>query len=234
MKRLGILLDAVVAIRQMGGGKTPDPLHVISMLEMAGVDSIVYTMMQTGAAEERDLRMLKETIHSHFNLRLVPTMENAQAAIQAKAEMVTMIDRDSTSIRSVNAVEKEALLAPIVSFLRTNGIVVNMLVDTDANQLRTAARMGCDYVELNTDKYTGAASLTLMEQELENMKAMAMAAKKLTLSVTLSGHINHNNIRELLDIEEIEEINIGHSVFARALFVGLDQAVRDFATLIKK
>lgn len=234
MKRLGIIVDAIAALRHMGGGNFPDPVHAIAMIEMAGADSIVYTLQGAAASKEpRDVKILKDCIHSHFNLRIVPTQEMIQLAVNARAEMVTLIGREETGTKSLAVAQNESALIPLVQSLRANGIVVNALVEPDAVQIKSAVKIGCDYVELNAEKYVRADSLTLMEQELENIKAIAMAAVKLNLGVMASGNLDYTNVRDLLKIDEIEEINVGHPVVSRALFVGLDQAVRDFIAIVK-
>lgn len=234
MKRLGIIVDAIAALRHMGGGNFPDPVHAIAMIEMAGADSIVYTLQGAAASKEpRDVKILKDCIHSHFNLRIVPTQEMIQLAVNARAEMVTLIGREETGTKSLAVAQNESALIPLVQALRANGIVVNALVEPDAVQIKSAVKIGCDYVELNAEKYVRADSLTLMEQELENIKAIAMAAVKLNLGVMASGNLDYTNVRDLLKIDEIEEINVGHPVVSRALFVGLDQAVRDFIAIVK-
>lgn len=234
MKRLGIIVDAIAALRHMGGGNFPDPVHAIAMIEMAGADSIVYTLQGAAASKEpRDVKILKDCIHSHFNLRIVPTQEMIQLAVNARAEMVTLIGREETGTKSLGVAQNESALIPLVQALRANGIVVNALVEPDAVQIKSAVKIGCDYVELNAEKYVRADSLTLMEQELENIKAIAMAAVKLNLGVMASGNLDYTNVRDLLKIDEIEEINVGHPVVSRALFVGLDQAVRDFIAIVK-
>ena len=234
MKRLGIIVDAIAALRHMGGGNFPDPVHAIAMIEMAGADSIVYTLQGAAASKEpRDVKILKDCIHSHFNLRIVPTQEMIQLAVNARAEMVTLIGREETGTKSLGVAQNESALIPLVQSLRANGIVVNALVEPDAVQIKSAVKIGCDYVELNAEKYVRADSLTLVEQELVNIKAIAMAAVKLNLGVMASGNLDYTNVRDLLKIDEIEEINVGHPVVSRALFVGLDQAVRDFIAIVK-
>lgn len=234
MKRLGIIIDAVAELRNLGGGHFPDPVHAIGMIEMAGADSIVYTLKGSASTlEPRDVKILKDCIHSHFNLRIVPTPEMVQLAIGARAEMVTLVAQEDKVVKSVSIEQNENQLIPLVQSLRNNGVVVNALIEPDAVQIRSAVKIGCDYVELNAGKYVNADNLTLMEQELENIKAMAMAAVKLNLGVMISGNLDYANVRDILKIEEIEEINVGHPVISRALFVGLDQAVRDFAAIIK-
>ncbi len=234
MKRLGIIIDTVTGMRQLGGGHFPDPVHAIGMIEMAGADGIVYTLRGNAATlEPRDIKILKDCIHSHFNLRITPTVEMVQLAVGARAEMVTLVSQEDGAIKSIAVEANEHALIPLVQSLRHNGIVVNALIEPDAVQIKSTVKIGCDYVELNAEKYVNADNLTLMEQELENLKAMAMAAAKLNVGVTVSGNLDYANVRDILKIDEIEEINVGHPVIARALFVGLDQAVRDFAAIVK-
>ncbi len=115
-----------------------------------------------------------------------------------------------------------------INHLRQKGIIVNALVDPDAEQLKAAVRLHFDYIEFNTGRYIGADTLTGMEQELENMKALAMTAAKFSLSVMAGGDMDVGQIRGIRMINEIEEVNIGQPLFNRSLFVGLHQAVKDF------
>lgn len=234
MKRLGIHIDPVLLLRERSGTRMPDPLSAIAMIELAGVDSIVYTLPDRITPPiERDLRLLKEAIHTHFNLRLRPETSEVQMAIDARAEMATFVGMDGGRVVSLQADQMESTLTALVRMLRQAGAVVNVLIEPDAHQIKSAATAGCDYVELNANRYVHAESLTLMEQELDNLKTMALAAAKLKLGVTLSGDLDYSNVRALTLIEEIEEINVGHSIIHRALFFGYDQAIRDFAALLK-
>jgi pyridoxine 5-phosphate synthase len=234
VRRLGINIDNIVALREFGGGHLPDPVHAITMIEMAGADSIVYTLNDAATeAQTRDLKILRDCIHSHFNLRLAPSTENIQRAVQAKAEMVTFIQHEAAQIGSVNITQNENHWTSLIGSLRSAGIVVNALIDPDAQQIKSALKAGFDYIELNAGRFVASESLTRMEQELENLKAVSMAASKLNLGVTVSGKLNYTSVREILKIDAIEEINIGHAVIARSLFVGFDQAVRDLISIIK-
>ncbi len=234
MKRLGVILDAITALRGLHDGQTPDPLHAVALLELAGADGIVYTLNPEDANSKRDLSVLRASIHSHFNLRITPMLANIDAAKESRAEMVTFIEMNHGVVSSVNITEKEVPLAAMISELRSAGIVVNVLIQSDAQQIKSAAKINCDYIELNAEKMTTANSITLMEQEIENIRSIAMAARKVNLGVSVSGPLDYNNIHSILSIPEIEEINIGHAIMARALFCGMDQAVRDFLNLIKK
>ncbi len=233
MKRVGINIDSVVALREFGGGKVPDPIHVIAMLEAAGVDSIVYTLPGTPSTSvDRDLPLLKESVHSHFNLRLAVSEAAVRKATAAGAEMVTLIGWEGHRSTSIDLVRDESVVRGTVQGLRQAGIVVNALVEPDANQLKAAVQTGCDYVELHAHRFVHAESIPMMEQELDNLKVMALAAAKLKLGVTLSGDLDYTNLRSVLGIEELEEINVGHAVISRALFFGVDRAVRDLVALV--
>ncbi len=233
MKRVGINIDGIAALRQMNDGQTPDPLHAIALLELAGVDGIVYTHNPSDPNSKRDLQVLRAATHTHFNMRITPDLASITVAKEARAEMVTLFEMRNGIISGVNIAEKEIPITAMVTELREAGIVVNILIPTDAQQIKSAAKVNCDYVDLYAEKMATAESLTLLEQEIENIHTMAMAARKLNLGVSISGPINFTNIRSILTIPEIEEINVGQAILARALFCGLDQAVRDFLHLVK-
>ncbi len=234
MKRLGITIDPIVALREWGGTRTPDPLSAIAMMELAGVDSVVYTLPEHPSPQvDRDLRLLKDIIHSHFNLRIGPEAAAVQKAVEARAEMVTLVGFENGRATGVRVEAHEQTLAGYVRTLRAAGAVVNILIEPDAHQIKAATRFGCDYVDFFVNRYVHADSMTLMEQELENLRAMALAAAKLKLGVSVSGDLDYNNVRPILDIGEIEEINVGDSILNRALFFGYDQAIRDFTAILK-
>ncbi|NUM80642.1 pyridoxine 5'-phosphate synthase [bacterium] len=232
MKRLGIEIDAIVRMREFGDQTTPDPIHAITMIEMAGADGIVYTASEKpSSAEERDLRILRDCVHTHFNLRIPMSETMITKAIQARPEMVTLIQSGHQS-GPINLLGQEGAIQTAVDKLRQSGAVTNVLIAPSVDQIKAAVKIGVDYVELHTASYATADSLSKMEQELETLKTIAMAASKLNLGVSASGSLHYGNLRPIMLIEAIEEINIGHSICARALLVGLDKAVRDVIDII--
>lgn len=212
----------------------PDPVQIISVLEMAGVDSIVYTARgDKNGLEERDLSILHHCIHSHFNLRIIPSESMVQTAIRSRASMVTFIHQNDQKISSIDLTRQEDVLLNQINTLRQKGIIVNALVDPDAEQLKAAVRMHFDYIELNLSRYIRADNITAMEQELENMKVLSLSAAKFNLSVMAGGDPDCNHLRGIRMISEIEEINTGQALFNRSLFVGLHQAVKDFISALQ-
>lgn len=212
----------------------PDPVQVISSLEMAGADSIVYTPAgRVPALAERDLAVLHHCIHSHFNLRLEPDESMVATALKAQASMVTMIGRLNGKTVSVDLKNKEDQLAPMIHTLRQKGIIVNALIDTDADQLKAAVRLHLDYIELNAVRYVQSDNLNTMEQELENLRTLAMTAARFNVSVMLGGELDYPQLRGITMIKEIEEVNVGQPLFNRSLYVGLHQAVKDFIEALR-
>lgn len=233
VKRIGIDIDTIVRLRDWSGKKTPDPVHVIALLEAAGVDSIVYTLRNEETAyTARDMGLLHECIHSHFNLRFYPGESSVQTALKSKAGMLTIVDFDGPNVTAINLLSKESAVAPMISYLRGKGAIVSALIEPSADQIKAAVRMQCDYVELDTSKYSGAENLGDMERELENLKIIAAATAKYNIGIIASGNLDMTNIQSIADIPEIEEINVAQTFFNRAILVGISHAVKDFKSLV--
>lgn len=234
MKRLGVCLDSITLLREKSGDTTLDPVHCIALLELANVDSVVYTLFGTGSKNEvRDLKILRDCIHSHFNLRIEPSEQTVQLAIHAKAEMVTLLQASEHSITSIDLTAAEDYLSQLVTSLRNQGIVVNALIEPDATQIKAAVRIGADYVDLHAQRFIRADSMALMEQEVDNLKSMTAAAAKLKLGVSMTGDFSLQSLREVSAFEELEEINIGYSTFGRAVMLGIEPAVREMMNALK-
>lgn len=233
MKRIGIDIDAIVKLREWAGKKTPDPVHVIALLETAGVDSIVYTLTgEPSTGVMRDLSLLYECIHTHFNLRFYPHEQSVQTALKSRAGMLTIVDFEENRIKPVDLQAKESAVSPMISYLRGKGAIVNVLVDPSAEQIKAAVRMQCDYIELNTAKYANAENLADMERELENLKIIATTTAKYNMGVMASGDLELTSLKPVAEIPEIEEINFGSTLINRAILNGLSQAVKDYKALL--
>ena len=124
-------------------------------------------------------------------------------------------------------------LTEVINNLHTHNIVVSMFIDADIYQIKASSRVGADYVELHTGEYANAADLNSMNEELEKLKSMAAAAEKLGLGVSAGHGLNYQNVRDVAQIPQIEELNIGHSIISRAVLVGMERAVREMLALIR-
>jgi pyridoxine 5-phosphate synthase len=140
--------------------------------------------------------------------------------------MVTLLPSVPNEQTSLNVSENLEFIEDVVEVLRANNIVSSILIDPDAGQIRAAARAGVDYVQLNTLPLSSVEDLGTLSDQIENIRSVSMAANKLGLGVSVGYGLNYQNIRELLDISTIEEINIGRAIIARSLLIGIEKAVQ--------
>jgi pyridoxine 5-phosphate synthase len=229
LKRLGVSLDSVVEMRNAAEGRQPDPLHIIPFLEQNGVESIVYT---TGTGESQEVLLLHAVVHTHLNLR-IPALPDALAvATAAKPGMVTLISRlPQQQTGPVGLLELSDRLHGMVQELRQNNIVTSIRVEPRVDDVKSAVKLGFDYVELDAGRLVRSSSIPEMEMELDTLRNLASAAAQLHVGVAVGGAIDLNTLRLLSRIDHVEEINVGHALFARALYKGLEQAVKDFVSI---
>lgn len=230
LKRLGVSLDSVVEMRNASGGRQPDPLHVIPFLEQNGVESIVFS---TGTGESREVMLLHAVVHTHLNLRIPAHPDALSMVTAAKPGMVTMISRlPQQQTGPVSLSESSDRLQGMVQELRQNNIVTNILVEPRVDDVKNAVKLGFDYVELDAGRLVRSSSIPELEMELETLRNLASAAAQLHVGVAVGGAIDLNTLRLLSRIDHVEEINVGHALFARALYKGLEQAVKDFVSIV--
>lgn len=237
MIRLGVNIDHVATVREARGGREPDPVAAAVLVEMAGGDGIVMHLREDRRhMKDRDLPLIREITKTHLNLEMAATEEMIKKAITILPDMVTLVPekrQELTTEGGLNVQEKFDYLEEVVATLRANNIVVSLFIDPDIYQIKSAARLRADYVELHTGTYANAVDLNKAMEELEKLKSGALAASKLGLGVSAGHGLNYQNVAEIVKIKHIEELNIGHSIIARAIMVGLPTAVRDMIQLIR-
>ena len=236
MARLGVNIDHVATLRQARRGQEPDPVAAAVLVEMAGADGIVCHLREDRRhVQDRDLRLLKEIVRSHLNLEMAATEEMQETAIKVQPEMVTLVPEKREEVTTEGGLDVATLadsLAEAISNLHAHNIVVSLFIDPDIQQLKAASRVGADYVELHTGEYANTGDLSMQNQELEKLVGMAAAASKLELGVSAGHGLNYQNVKPVAQIQEVEELNIGHSIMARAILVGLERAVVEMLRLI--
>jgi len=238
MLRLGVNVDLVAVIRADRRGKEPNPVAAAIQAEVGGADGIVATLREDRRyLTERDIGLLKEVVSTHFNLRVATSEEMVKKAVAVQPDMVTLIPPLAQGIvptTGVDVVVGADAIAELVAALRASNIVVTLRIEAEIRQVKAAAQVGADYVELNTAPLAFAQDLNVQTEELEKLRATALAAHKLGLGVSAAGGLNYQNAREVAKIAQIEEINVGHAVICRALLVGLAQAVRDMMAVLRE
>lgn len=238
MFRLGVNIDHVATLREARKEKIPDPIAAAIAAEMAGADGIVCHLREDRRhIKDKDLFLLKEIVKTHLNLEMAATDEMVTLATEVVPDMVTLVPEkreEVTTEGGLDLISNNEWIEDVVKQLRAYNIVVSIFIDPDIQQIKAAANCEADYVELHTGLYANAEDLGSTADEMEKLRSMAMASAKLGLGVSAGHGLNYHNVRELLDIEQIEELNIGHAIVAKAVMVGMERAVREMLQLIRR
>jgi pyridoxine 5-phosphate synthase len=235
--RLGVNIDHVATVRQARGGKEPDPVAAATIVEMAGADGLVVHLREDRRhIQERDLKLLCEIVHTKLNLEMAATDAMARLAMEIKPHLVTLVPERREELTTEGGLDVEGQrqrLKEVVLLLHQSGIAVSLFIDPVLEQIKAARRVEADCVELHTGRYANALSVKEQDTEFEALAQAARAAYKLELAVSAGHGLTYYNVRRLRVISEIVEYNIGHSIISRAIFIGLERAVREMKDLLR-
>jgi pyridoxine 5-phosphate synthase len=235
--RLGVNVDHVATLRQARRSPYPDPVLAASLAELAGADQItVHLREDRRHIQDRDLQLMRQTVRTKLNLEMAAASEMVQVAFAAKPDTVTLVPerrQEVTTEGGLDAVNGKESIKKIVKTLRDGEIEVSLFIDADIDQVKAAHRCDANAVEIHTGRYCDARPKD-QARELARVLDAAKTAHKLGMRVAAGHGLNYENVRPIAAIEEITELNIGHSIIARAVFVGMDRAVRDMIELMKR
>ena len=236
MARLGVNVDHIATLRQARGGQEPDPIMAASLVELAGADGLIVHLREDRRhIQDRDFTLLKEVVHTKLNLEMAADDAVAKIALSVKPDMITLVPerrQELTTEGGLAVVEQKDRIQEMVQLLHGGGIPVSLFIDPDLQQVRAAHKVQADFIELHTGRYANARRKKDQQSELEALTQAARLANKLGLEVNAGHGLNYHNIQPLTRIPEIVEFNIGHSIISRAVFIGLEQAVREMKTLL--
>jgi len=252
MLKLGVNIDHVATLRQAryrsarypagnprelsGAIPEPDPVWAAVEVELAGAHGItVHLREDRRHIQDRDVRLLRQTIRTHLNLEMAGVPEIIAFAEEVKPDEVCLVPekrQEVTTEGGLNVVGAVKSLARTIARLKKVGIVVSLFVDPDAQQIRAAADAGADFVELHTGTFANARHSSEETTELKKLTAAANLAHKLGMRVNAGHGLNYQNTPTILAVPHLETLNTGHSIMSRALFVGLQQAVREMLALM--
>ena len=237
MTRLGVNIDHVATLRQARGVRYPDPITAAALVEMAGADGIVVHLREDRRhIQDRDVHILMETIETKLNLEMAATPEMVKIALEAKPHMVTLVPekrRELTTEGGLNVAGNKGELAKTIAQLKDGGITVSLFIDPNGRQIEASKHVGADFVELHTGHYCDATTREEENREYKNLLDAVGITYDLDLGINAGHGLNYFNVRRIAEIQEIEELSIGHSIVARAVLVGLDRAVRDMIALVR-
>jgi pyridoxine 5-phosphate synthase len=237
MARLGVNIDHVATIRQARGGVEPDPVAAAAIAELAGADGITIHLREDRRhIQDRDLKLLRETVKTSLNLEMGATREMIAIALMVKPDICTLVPEKRQELTTVGGLDVRLNMqniAEAVERLQEGDLLVSLFVDPDPDQIKASDKVGADYVEIHTGSFAEAKDWKSQEQELIKIENSVKLAAKLGLGVNAGHGLNYINIKKVTAIGGIGEYNIGHSIISRAVLVGLDRAVREMVDLIK-
>jgi pyridoxine 5-phosphate synthase len=233
--RLAVNIDHIATLREARQAHQPEPLAAALIAETAGAQGItVHLRGDRRHIKERDVELLRQAISTKLNVEMAVTADMARVALQVHPDQVTLVPerpQELTTEGGLDVVAQADAVRDFVRRMRGAGIRVSIFLDPDADQVRAAKALEADAVEINTGKYAEAVEGT-SDAELSRIVEAARLASRHELEV-LAGHgLNYTNVIAIARIAEIVELNIGHSIVARAALVGMDRAVRDMVTLL--
>lgn len=235
--KLGVNIDHFATIREARKTYEPDPVAAAVIADLAGADGIVSHLREDRRhINDNDLRRLRETVKSYLNMEMAPTDEMVKIAIKTKPDIVTLVPEkreEVTTEGGLDVMNNADHLFAVITALKEAGIPVSIFIDPDINQIKRAYKLHADMIELHTGSFANATTDDEYQNEIEKIRTATSAARKLGLRVSAGHGLNYHNVKDIAWISGIEELNIGHSIVARASFVGLDRAVRDMLDLIK-
>lgn len=237
MTRLGVNVDHVATVRQARRAPEPDPVTAALLAELAGADGItVHLRGDRRHIAERDVRLLREAVTTRLNLEMAVTGEMMEIAARLRPDTATLVpetDEEVTTEGGLDVVARAESTRNAIRTLEDAGLEVSLFIDPDLEQLEGASRIGAHLVELNTAAYADAVPKGLSEHEPGFRRELQKIVKATEFAASrgirvLAGHgLTYRNVRPISRIPQVEELNIGHNIVARATLVGMERAVRE-------
>lgn len=231
--RFYVNIDHVATIRQARQTDEPDPVRAAVLVELAGADGItVHLREDRRHIQDRDVRLLAETIRTPLNLEIAATDEMLEIALGLQPHQVTLVPEKREEVTTeggldLSQAETRAQLGSVIERLEAGGIRSSLFIDPDGTALETSKDLGVTAVELHTGEYAERGG-----EQLERLATAARRGRELGLAVHAGHGLTYENVRPVAAIEEIEELNIGHSIISRAVLMGLDHAVQEMRGLL--
>jgi len=236
--RLGVNVDHIATLREARKSRDPDPVGAAVLAEMAGADGItIHLRGDRRHIQERDVDLLRRVVQTRLNLEMAANPAMVTIASTHKPDQATLVPErreEVTTEGGLDVLLNQNLIRKTIVDLKEAAVQVSIFVDPDYDQIKAIAKLGVGFIEINTAKYAEAHREEQAKAEAEKIAQVARAAAKLGLRV-LAGHgLNVRNVRRIVEIPEIEELNIGHSIVARAALVGMERAVREMKELLRR
>ncbi len=235
---LGVNIDHVATLRQARGTRYPDPVHAAWVAEQAGADGITAHLREDRRhIQDKDIQLLKDMLHTRLNLEMAVTDEMLAIARRVKPHACCLVPErreELTTEGGLDVAGSADRMFAACHALGEAGIEVSLFIDPDLKQIDAAVKAGAPVVELHTGRYADAETRQLKQEELKRIRRAAEYARQAGLQVNAGHGLNLHNVEAICRINQIVELNIGHSIIAEALFHGLDRAVGDLKHVMRE
>ena len=238
MTRLFVNVDHVATIREARKTVEPDPLLAAQIAEKAGADGItVHLREDRRHIQDHDVERIRSAIKTPLNLEMAPVEEMVQIALQTRPYQVSLVPEKRQEITTEGGLDVSSQIESLMQMkerLTSNGIRFSLFVDPDPRQIEAAGRVGADSIELNTGAYSELKVEKDVESSLEKIRRSSKLAVELGLRVFAGHGLTNENVQAIAAVPEIEELNIGHHIVSRAVFFGMEMAVKEMIYSIKE
>lgn len=235
--KFAINVDHVATLRNVRGEDLPDPVTFALMAEQYGVDGIVVHLREDRRhITDRDVRLLKEMITTKLDLEMAAEDEIIKIACEVLPELATLVPEkreELTTEGGLNVLDNINKLRSAIDRLHECDIPVSLFVEPDIAHIDASADIGADVIEIHTGNYANAPTEEDMLDELDRITEAAAHGKKLGLGVNAGHGLNYINMKDFVNVPNIDEVSIGHAVIARSLLVGLEQAIKEMLAFVE-
>jgi pyridoxine 5-phosphate synthase len=238
MAGLAVNVDHVATLRQARGISIPDPVAAAVIVELSGADGVVVHLREDRRhIQDRDVRLLRETVKTKLILEMAATDEMVDIALRIKPELVTLVPEKREELTTEGGLDlkvNKAGVSRVVDALQDGGIPVSIFIDPDQEQIRSARQINADVVEIHTGTFCEAQNQDERVETFGKIRESITLAHELELGINAGHGLGYDTIKAFKGLTKIDEFSIGHSIIARAVMVGLEKAVRDMVQLIKE
>jgi pyridoxine 5-phosphate synthase len=238
MIRLGVNIDHVATVRQARRAAEPDPVAAAVLATLGGADGItVHLREDRRHIQDRDVYLLRDTVTTRLNLELAAYDEILAIALKMKPDEATLVPekrQELTTEGGLDVVSNVASVSAAVDRLKAAGIHVSLFIDPDLAQVEAAHKLKADAIEFQTASYSEAKGEAAVARELEKLRTATAQALAFGLHVHMGHGLNYWNVKPIVRIPGVEELNIGHSIVSRAVLVGMERAVREMKQVMQE
>ena len=236
--RLGVNIDHIATLREARKTNEPDPVYGAVIAELSGADGITVHLRQDRRhIRERDIELLRRTIKTSLNVEMAVSMEMVKFALKYKPDMCTLVPESPEEVTTqggLDVVLYSEKIGEVAGNLRSSGLNVSVFIDPDNDQIKACHRLGINVIELNTGSYAENWNDSYKTLELDKIKKAVIYAKKLNFRVFAGHGLTYQNVSEIVSIAGIEELNIGHTIIANSIFLGLENAIKKMKDLMQR